>query len=76
MLCVLWDSLADNARKINVRRFKEFVGKNFAPETPLCRVLMSERDGLSPEDLAARFEVWLKLVNLSLPQESKRVLES
>ena len=53
--------------KVSIRSFKEFVAKNFDQRTPLYKVLMSEKDEVSREELAAKFDVWLKLVNLSLP---------
>lgn len=63
------------AGKVNLRSFKEFVTRNFRPESPLYKVLISERDEVSPEDFAVEFGVWLKLINLSLPDYSKMVLE-
>lgn len=58
---------------MNLRSLKEFVAKNFDERTPLFKVLMSERDEVSPEEFAAKFDVWLRLVGLSLPGEAKMV---
>lgn len=55
------------ALTINMRSFKEFVAKNFDQRTPLYKVLMSEKDEVSREELAGKFDVWLRLVGLSLP---------
>lgn len=55
--------------KVDIRKFKQFVTKNFAAETPLYNVLVSERDEITRADFAAKFEVWLKLVGLSLPNQ-------
>jgi hypothetical protein len=57
--------------RVSLRNLKEFVVKNFDERTPLYRVLMSERDEVSREEFAAKFDVWLRLVNLSLPGEPK-----
>lgn len=57
--------------KIDVRDFKQFVAKNYSAETPLYKVLISERDEISREDFAAKFEVWLKLVGISLPSQHR-----
>ena len=54
------------SKPVNIRSFKEFVAKNFDEKTPLYKVLLSEKDELSREELAAKFDVWLKLVSLSL----------
>jgi len=56
---------------VSLRSFKEFVAKNFDETTPLYKVLMCERDEVSRVELAAKFDVWLRLVNLSLPRETK-----
>jgi hypothetical protein len=55
--------------KVDIRGFKAFVMENFAPDTPLFRVIASEKDELEGEDLASKVEVWAKLVRLSLPRE-------
>ena len=62
---------AQPAAKVSLRRFKEFVAKNFDETTPLYKVLMCERDEVSRAELAAKFDVWLRLVNLSLPDGTK-----
>jgi hypothetical protein len=54
-------------RKLNLRSFKTFVATNFDERTPLYKVVMSERDEVSPQEFAAKFDTWLKLVSLSLP---------
>lgn len=59
--------------RVNLRNLKEFVAKNFDERTPLYKVLMSERDEVSREEFAAKFDVWLRLVGLSLPGEAKMV---
>jgi hypothetical protein len=61
--------------KVNLRGFKEFVAKNFDERTPVYKVLMSEKDEVSRDEYAAKFDVWLKLVNLSLPGDSRTVSE-
>jgi hypothetical protein len=55
-----------DGKSVNIRGFKEFVAKNFDEKTPLYKVLLSEKDEVSREDLAAKFDVWLRLVALSL----------
>ena len=57
--------------RVSLRSLKEFVAKNFDERTPLCKVLMSERDEVSREEFAAKFDVWLRLVNLSLPGDPR-----
>jgi len=57
--------------KVNLRSFKEFVAKNFDETTPLYKLLMSERDEVSREEFAAKFDVWLRLVTLSVPGDAK-----
>jgi hypothetical protein len=55
--------------KVSLRSFKEFVAKNFDETTPFYKVLMREKDEVSREEFAAKFDVWLGLVNLSVPAE-------
>lgn len=61
--------------KVSLRNFKEFVAKNFDQTTPLYKVLVGERDEVPREELAAKFDVWLRLVNLSLPGDPKMASE-
>lgn len=55
---------------VNIRSFKEFVAKNYEESAPLYKILLSEKDQLSREEIAAKFDVWLKLVSISLPEGS------
>jgi hypothetical protein len=55
--------------KVDIRGFKAFVLDNFKPDTPIFRVLASEKDELNEEELAGIAEVWMKLIRLSLPPE-------
>ena len=55
--------------KIDIRGFKAFVLDNFEPDTPIFRVLASEKDELDDLELAGRAEVWMKLIRLSQPPE-------
>jgi hypothetical protein len=55
--------------KVDIRGFKAFVLENFKPDTPIFRVLASEKDELDDLELAGRAEVWMKLIRLSLPSE-------
>ena len=55
--------------KVDIRGFKAFILENFKPDTPIFRVLASEKDELDDEELAGRAEVWMKLIRLSLPPE-------
>jgi len=55
--------------KVDIRGFKDFVLENFKPDTPIFRVLASEKDELDDLELAGRAEVWMKLIRLSLPPE-------
>jgi hypothetical protein len=55
--------------KVDIRGFKAFVLDNFKPDTPIFRVLASEKDELDDLELAGRAEVWMKLIRLSLPPE-------
>jgi hypothetical protein len=55
--------------KIEIRGFKAFVLENFRPDTPIFRVLVSEKDELDDGELAGKAEVWMKLIRLSLPPE-------
>jgi hypothetical protein len=57
--------------KVSLRSLKEFVAKNFDETTPLYEVLICERDEVSREEFAAKFDVWLRLVNLSTPGDPK-----
>lgn len=66
---------AQPATKVSLRSFKEFVAKNFDEATPLYKVLICERDEVSREELAAKFDVWLRLVNLSLPGNARMASE-
>jgi hypothetical protein len=61
--------------KVNLRSFKEFVAKNFDETTPLFKVLVCEKDEVSREELAAKFDVWLRLVDLSLPGNARMAPE-
>jgi hypothetical protein len=54
---------------VDIRGFKAFVLDNFRPDTPIFRVLASEKDELNEEEIAGRAEVWMKLIRLSLPPE-------
>jgi len=66
---------AQPSAKVSLRSFKEFVAKNFDETTPLYKVLMGERDEVSRGELAAKFDVWLRLVNLSVPIDPKMASE-
>jgi hypothetical protein len=55
--------------KVDIRGFKDFVLENFKPDTPIFRVLASEKDELDDLEIAGRAEVWMKLIRLSLPSE-------
>ena len=55
--------------KVDIRGFKAFVLDNFKPDTPIFRVLATEKDELDDLELAGRAEVWMKLIRLSLPPE-------
>jgi hypothetical protein len=55
--------------KVDIRGFKAFVLDNFKPDPPIFRILASEKDELDDLELAARAEVWMKLIRLSLPSE-------
>ena len=55
--------------KVDIRGFKAFVLDNFKPDTPIFRVLASEKDELDDLELAGRAEVWMKLIRLSQPPE-------
>jgi hypothetical protein len=55
--------------KVDIRGFKDFVLENFKPDTPIFRVLASEKDELNDGEIAGRAEVWMKLIRLSLPSE-------
>jgi len=61
--------------KVSLRSFKEFVAKNFDETTPLYKVLMCEKDEVSRGEIAAKFEIWLRLVNLSIPSELRMASE-
>jgi len=61
-----WSKLGS---KVNLRGFKEFVMENFRPDTPIFRVIASEKDELEGEELVGKVDVWMKLIRLSLPQE-------
>ncbi len=54
-----------------MRRLKEFVERVVPQDTPLYKVMMSEKDELSPEEYASKSEVWLRLIDISLPQASR-----
>ena len=50
-----------------MRRLKGFAERSIHRDTPLYKVVMSEKDELSPEEYASKSEVWLKLIDISLP---------
>jgi hypothetical protein len=54
---------------VDIRGFKAFILDNFRPDTPIFRVLASEKDELDDGEIAGRAEVWMKLIRLSLPSE-------
>jgi hypothetical protein len=58
-------------RKLNLRNFKTFVATNFDERTALYKVVTSEKDEISPQEFAAKFDTWLKLASLSLPASPK-----
>lgn len=66
---------AQPAVKVSLRSFKEFVAKNFDDTTPLYKVLMCERDEVSRGEFAAKFDICLRLVNLSLPSDPRMAPE-
>jgi len=55
--------------KVDIRGFKAFVLDNFKPDTPIFRVLASEKDELDDLEIPGKAEVWMKLIRLSLPSE-------
>jgi hypothetical protein len=61
--------------RVSLRSLKEFVAKNFDERTPLYKVLMSERDEVTREEFAAKFDVLLRLVDLSVPTDPKMASE-
>ena len=50
-----------------MRRLKRFVEGNVPHDSPLYKVIMSEKDEPSPEEYASKCEVWLRLVDISFP---------
>ncbi len=53
-----------------MRRLKEFVERVVPQDTPLYKVVMSEKDELSAEEYASKSEVWLRLVDITFQSES------
>ncbi len=66
---------AQPTTKVSLRSFKEFVAKHFEETTPLYKVLISEKDEVSREEFAAKFDIWLRLVNLSMPTDPRMASE-
>ncbi len=52
---------------IDLRRFKRLVQTRLPRESPLCRIIMNERDELPVESFLSKSEVWLELIDISLP---------
>jgi hypothetical protein len=50
-----------------MRGLKGFVEKSVPRDTPLYKVIVSEKDELSPEEYASKSEVWLRLIDISFP---------
>ena len=50
-----------------MRKLKGFAERSMPRDTPLYKVLMSEKDELSPEEYVSKSELWLQLIDISLP---------
>lgn len=52
---------------IDLRAFKSLVEKRLPHDSPLYRVIMSEKDELPVDSFISKSEVWLKLMDISFP---------
>lgn len=52
-----------------MRGLKRFVARSVPHDTPLYKVMMSEKDELSPEEYELKSEVWLRLIDISFLAE-------
>ncbi|MGD0478456.1 MAG: hypothetical protein ABSB29_09870 [Nitrososphaerales archaeon] len=59
--------LATKHDSVSMRGLKEFVEKSVPHDTPLYKVVVAEKDELSPEEYASKSEVWLRLIDISFP---------
>ena len=57
---------------INVRKFKEWVGKNLSPESALYQVIQKERDELPLDEAVAKTEIICALIDTSVTSATLR----
>jgi hypothetical protein len=52
---------------IDLRAFKSLVERRLPHDSPLYRVIVSEKDELPVDSFVSKSEVWLKLMDISFP---------
>jgi len=57
---------------INVRKFKEWVGKNLSPESALYQVIQREKDELPLDEAVAKTEMICALIDTSVTSTTLR----
>ncbi len=50
---------------IGLRSLKQFVERSVPPDSTLYKIMMSEKDELSPEEYVGKSEVWLRLIDIT-----------
>ncbi len=48
---------------------KQFVERSVPPDSTLYKIMMSEKDELSPEEYVSKSEVWLRLIDITFQSE-------
>jgi hypothetical protein len=54
------------SKTVHISKLKDFVAKNYPPESPLQIVLVGEEDVLSVEAFLAKLTIWSKLSRISM----------
>jgi len=52
---------------VSLRRIKRFVERNLPHGSSLYKVIQAEKDELPAESFLSKSEVWLELIDVSLP---------
>lgn len=50
-------------RTVSTKGIKDFVSKHLPVQHPLRQVILLEKDKLTPEEVVAKMEIWLVLLN-------------
>jgi len=57
-------------RKVNLRKFKDWVTANLSPDNPLYQVTQREKDELPLEEAVAKTEIICALIDLSVTSKT------